>query len=286
MIEKLTGEDENEDYENSFFDEENTLKNNSSAKRGTAYHKVFQNIEFQNKNFDEQLELILNEKLTDSERQLVDKNVILKVLALPFFNQIKTEDKVIKEREFYAKINAKQIFEGADNSDNFILQGVIDLLVLNAGIRKFGKISELSFEDFSYSIDVNLKGPFYVVSLLLKNVKKAKGTVIFIGSHAGRYPFGLGAAYCSSKRGLEALSECLMEEVRREGVKVIHLSLGAIKNRDHGYEEEWKIKPEELGNTILKLLEIPRNLLPSDINLRPQSPKELNIEGIELMQYK
>ena len=162
----------------------------------------------------------------------------------------------------------------------------IDLLVLNAGIRKFGKISELSFEDFSYSIDVNLKGPFFVVSLLLKNVKKAKGTVIFIGSHAGRYPFGFGAAYCSSKRGLEALSECLMEEVRREGVKVIHLSLGAIKNRDHGYEEEWKIKPEELGNTILKLLEIPGNLLPSDINLRPQSPKELNIEGIELMQYK
>lgn len=162
----------------------------------------------------------------------------------------------------------------------------IDLLVLNAGIRKFGKISELSFGDFSYSIDVNLKGPFYVVSLLLKNVKKAKGKIIFIGSHAGRYPFGLGAAYCSSKRGLEALSECLMEEVRREGVKVIHLSLGAIKNRDHGYEEEWKIKPDELGMAILKLLEMPDNLLPSDINLRPQSPKELNIEGIELMQYK
>lgn len=162
----------------------------------------------------------------------------------------------------------------------------IDLLILNAGIRKFGKISELSVEDFSYSIDVNLKGPFYVISFLLNQVKRAKGTIVFIGSHAGRYPFGMGAAYCSSKRGVEALAECLMEEVRREGVKVIHLSLGAIKNRDHGYEEEWKIKPEELGSAILKLLEMPENLLFSDINLRPQSPKELNIEGIELMQYK
>lgn len=162
----------------------------------------------------------------------------------------------------------------------------IDLLVLNAGIRKFGKISELALEDFSYSIDVNLKGPFYILSLLLSQVKSAKGAVVFIGSHAGRYPFGMGAAYCSSKRGVEALSECLMEEVRREGVKVIHLSLGAIKNRDHGYEEEWKIKPEEIGDAILKLLEMPQNLLFSDINLRPQSPKELNIEGIELMQYK
>lgn len=162
----------------------------------------------------------------------------------------------------------------------------VDLLVLNAGIRKFGNVSKLSFEDFSYSIDVNLKGPFYVVSLFLEKVKNCKGSIVFIGSHAGRYPFGTGSAYCSSKRGVEALAECLMEETRKEGVKVIHLSLGAIKNREHGYEEEWKIKPEELGEAILQLTKMPSNLLFSDINLRPQSPKELDIEGIELMQYK
>lgn len=166
------------------------------------------------------------------------------------------------------------------------IQGNIDVLVLNAGIRRFGKISELAVEDFSYSIDVNLKGPFYVLTYLLEQVKRAKGTVIFIGSHAGRYPFGLGSAYCSSKRGVEALAECLMEEVRREGVKVIHLSLGAIKNREHGYEEEWKMKPEEIGKSIVTLLSMPENLLFSDINLRPQSPKMLPMEGIELMQYK
>ena len=166
------------------------------------------------------------------------------------------------------------------------IKGNIDLLVLNAGIRRFGKISELSVEDFSDSIDTNLKGPFFVVKALLNQVKNAKGTIIFIGSHAGRYPFGEGAAYCASKRGVEALSECLMEEVRREEVKVIHLSLGAIKNRNHNYEEEWKIKPDEIGQAILNLLEMPKNLLPSDINIRPQKPKQLEIKGIELMQYK
>ena len=31
---------------------------------------------------------------------------------------------------------------------------------------------------------------------------------------------------------------------------------------------------------------MPENLLLSDINLRPQSPKQSEIEGIELMQYK
>lgn len=198
----------------------------------------------------------------------------------------RTEAKGIKQNNSYKEFicdvsNAEELEKACKN-----INGKIDLLVLNAGIRKFGKISELSVEDFSYSIDVNLKGPFYVLTFLLEKVKKAKGSIVFIGSHAGRYPFGNGAAYCSSKRGVEALAECLMEEVRRQGVKVIHLSLGAIKNREHGYEEGWKIKPEEIGEAILKLLDMPENLLFSDINLRPQTPKQLEMEGIELMQYK
>lgn len=199
-------------------------------------------------------------------------------------NRTSTKDveKIDSYTEYICDVsNAEKVKEVCEN-----IKEPINLLVLNAGIRKFGKISELSIEDFSYSVDVNLKGPFYVVTYLLEHVKEAKGNIVFIGSHAGRYPFGLGAAYCSSKRGVEALAECLMEEVRREGVKVIHLSLGAIKNRNHGYEEEWKIKPEEIGNAILKLVDMPENLLLSDINLRPQSPKQLEIEGIELMQYK
>lgn len=198
----------------------------------------------------------------------------------------RTKANVIEQTDSYKELicdvsNAEELEKACKNIDS-----KIDLLVLNAGIRKFGKISELSVEDFSYSIDVNLKGPFYALTFLLEKVKKAKGSIVFIGSHAGRYPFGNGAAYCSSKRGVEALAECLMEEVRREGVKVIHLSLGAIKNREHGYEEGWKIKPEEIGEAILKLLDMPENLLFSDINLRPQTPKQLEMEGIELMQYK
>lgn len=194
----------------------------------------------------------------------------------------KNFEKIDSYKEIICDVSdPKEIAKASEN-----IKEKIDLLVLNSGIRKFGKISELSIEDFSYSVDVNLKGPFYILTYLLDKVRIAKGTIIFIGSHAGRYPFGNGTAYCSSKRGVEALAECLMEEVRYEGIKVHHLSLGAIKNREHGYEEEWKIKPEEIGNVILNLLYMPENVLLSDINIRPQKPKKNDIEGIELMQYK
>lgn len=162
----------------------------------------------------------------------------------------------------------------------------VDLLVLNAGIRKFGNVGELDIDDFSKSIDVNLKGAFYVLSNLVDKIKEAKGTVIFIGSHAGDYPFAKGAAYCASKAGLHAMAECFMEETRHCGVKTTVLSLGSIKNRDHGIEEEWKLKPEEIGKVIVSLTKFPENAMPSYINLRPKSPLVLPFDGIELLQYK
>jgi len=162
----------------------------------------------------------------------------------------------------------------------------VDMLVLNAGIRYFGFVGNLSLEEFSKSVDVNLKGAFYVLSCLRDAVVKNKGYVVFIGSHAGDYPFSQGAAYCASKAGLHALAECFMEETRHYGVKTTVLSLGAIKNRDHGIEEEWKIKPEEIGEAILSLRDLPENLLPSYINLRPISPLKLPFNGIDLLQYK
>lgn len=162
----------------------------------------------------------------------------------------------------------------------------VDLLVLNAGIRRFGKIGELKLEDFSDSIDVNLKGPFYILSNLVELLKESKGYVVFIGSHAGDYPFAKGSAYCASKAALHVMAECFMEEVRHFGVKCTVLSLGSIKNRDHGIYEEWKIKPEEIGKAIMSLVNLPENLLPSYINLRPVSPLELPFDGIELLQYK
>lgn len=162
----------------------------------------------------------------------------------------------------------------------------VDLLVLNAGIRKFGNIGSLDIDDFSKSIDINLKGAFYVLSSLVEKLKEAHGTVIFIGSHAGDYPFAKGSAYCSSKAGLHALAECFMEEVRHFGVKTTVLSLGSIKNREHGIEEEWKLKPEEIGKVIVSLTKLPENAMPSYINLRPTSPLKLPFDGIELLQYK
>lgn len=101
----------------------------------------------------------------------------------------------------------------------------LDLLVINAGIRRFEKVENMNAQDWEDSVNTNLSGAFYVLNALIENVKMAKGDIIIVGSHSEKYTFEEGAAYCSTKLALKGLSECLREELRYDDVRVSYLSL-------------------------------------------------------------
>ena len=101
----------------------------------------------------------------------------------------------------------------------------IDLLIVNAGIRRFEKIENMLVEDWENSVNTNLNGAFYVLNTWIENVKKAKGDIVIIGSHSEKYTFEEGGAYCSTKLALRGLTECLREELRYEDIRVSYLSL-------------------------------------------------------------
>ena len=113
----------------------------------------------------------------------------------------------------------------------------IDVLIPNAAIRKLIPIEKMSDNDWNSSIDINLNSVFYLTKAFLPDLIRSQGYHITIGSHSEKYTFANGAAYCASKAALRAFSECLLEEVRHKGVKVTYLSIGAVKNRNHGYDE-------------------------------------------------
>jgi len=161
----------------------------------------------------------------------------------------------------------------------------IDLLVCNAGIRRFGNIEDLPSEDWENSVNINLNGVFYTVKKLLPFVKKVKGDIIIIGSHSEKYTFESGAAYCATKGALREFAECLMQEVRYDDVRVSYLSLGSIKNRDHGIDEEWKLKPEEVGRAVYSIVELPKNIMMPYVDIRPAKPLKDSKSGIEKLQY-
>ncbi len=153
-ISKILASADDEAYETARFGEETNI---SSADRGTVYHKIFEKIDlFDLKNIDDQLDKIF-EKLTLEEQKLASKNVVKNVFSLDFFGQIKSGDVVMKEREFCAKMPAEMVDENCKN-DEFILQGVIDLLVLKQNEiwildYKTGKYNSQKLEKYNKQIE-------------------------------------------------------------------------------------------------------------------------------------
>ncbi len=148
-------EDENDKYEDYKFSEESV----SAAERGTIYHKFFQMIDLKNlENLDDAIELA-KQKMLKEELDVVNLKMIKDVLSLDLFKQIQKDDVVLKEREFYAKVSAKLYGENANENDEFIMQGVIDLLIIRGNDAilldyKTGKLNDKKLEDYTYQLNV------------------------------------------------------------------------------------------------------------------------------------
>ena len=186
--------------------------------------------------------------------------------------------------------NYSQVYCQLDSVDSIAsavekLPRKIDLLVINAAIRKFSKIEDFSNKDWLDSVSVNLNGAFFSIREILPRIKKAKGDIIVIGSHAEKYAFDQGSAYCSTKLALRGIVDCLIDEVRYNDVRVTYLSIGSVKNRNHHIEESWKLKPKDLGLVIHSIVSLPKKILIPYIDIRPIKPLKDKRPGIEKLQY-
>jgi meso-butanediol dehydrogenase/(S,S)-butanediol dehydrogenase/diacetyl reductase len=97
--------------------------------------------------------------------------------------------------------------------------GRLDAVVLNAGIVRAGRVTELSTEDWEFTLRVNLTGAFLVARAALPHLIESGGSIVSIASVAAlRAGAGL-AAYCASKAGMVLLTQTIAVELAGEGVR-------------------------------------------------------------------
>ena len=97
----------------------------------------------------------------------------------------------------------------------------VDILVNASGVGIIKPLEALSYEDFSRSIDVNLKGAFSVLQGFLPPMKARKtGLVIHLPGVLGKTPMAGAAAYAASKYGLNGMLKSVREELRRTNVRI------------------------------------------------------------------
>jgi len=87
----------------------------------------------------------------------------------------------------------------------------IEVLVNNAGLsRGLDALYEGHLSDWNEMIDTNIKGLLHVdravVPLMLA---RGRGTVVHVGSVAGRHVYPAGNVYCGTKAAVRAISEML-----------------------------------------------------------------------------
>lgn len=154
--------------------------------------------------------------------------------------------------------------------------GSVDVLVANAGVGHFASISELTYDQWNETIDVNLNGVFNSVKPCLEPLKKSNGYIITIASLAGTNFFAGGTAYNASKFGLVGFTQALMLDLRQEGINVTTIMPGSVSSyfndRTPGQGDAWKIQPEDLGQMTVDLLRLDPRTLPSKIEVRPSRP--------------
>src|SRR5690625_7526431 len=79
------------------------------------------------------------------------------------------------------------------------------------------------------------------------------------------------SCYCGTKHAVAGISESLHLELRDYGIKVSCVSPGSVDTRFSSSKKN-KLKPEALAQTIIHLLQAPRNYHIPDIQIRPLQP--------------
>ena len=154
----------------------------------------------------------------------------------------------------------------------------IELLINCAGIGVFKPHEEISFEEISKVIDVNLKAPILLTSLCLRSLKKTRGHIINISSIEATRHSKFSALYTATKSGLRNFSLSLFEELRRSGVRITSINPDITKtpffdnlNFKPSDEKDSFINPAEIAKTVIEIIKSP--YVVTDITIRPQKLK-------------
>lgn len=107
----------------------------------------------------------------------------------------------------------------ADGIEQF---GRLDVVVANAGVLSWGRLWELTDEQWNTVIDVNLTGTWQTIKAAVPAMIDAGngGSIVIVSSAAGVKATPGNGHYSASKHGLTALTNSLALEVGEYGIRV------------------------------------------------------------------
>jgi len=155
----------------------------------------------------------------------------------------------------------------------------IDSLLHVAGVLDLGPVAGQDLASWRHQLDVNLTAPAVLTTALLPQLRRARGTVVFVNSSAGLTAHAGWSAYAASKFGLRALADALRAEEAEHGLRVTSVFPGrtATPMQARVHEQEGRaydpaafVAPNTVAEAILHVLDLPDNATVVDLTIRPR----------------
>ena len=110
--------------------------------------------------------------------------------------------------------------------------GRIDILVNNAGLSIDGPFLEMSESDWDRVYDVNLKGPYYMMSHAVPLMTESGGgRIVNVASIAAINALPGQAVYSATKAGLVSLTKGFAKEYGQAGIRVNAICPGIVETK-------------------------------------------------------
>jgi meso-butanediol dehydrogenase / (S,S)-butanediol dehydrogenase / diacetyl reductase len=131
--------------------------------------------------------------------------------------------------------------------------GGLDTVIASAAVVHFKPLGDVTEEDWNSTLDINLKGAFFVCQAAAPLlIASGRGRIVTISSAAGRRGYAGIQAYCASKFGLVGLTESLACELAPHvTVNCVCPGGGPIGSPMGQQTLEWKI--ERTGKTAAEI---------------------------------
>jgi short-subunit dehydrogenase len=94
------------------------------------------------------------------------------------------------------------------------LLGGLDAVVANAGAGAYGPFAEMSPDDYRRTLEITLLGMINTAHAALPHLERTGGTLVVVGSVAGRVPTPWLSVYSAAKHGVRGFVRSLDAELR------------------------------------------------------------------------
>jgi NADP-dependent 3-hydroxy acid dehydrogenase YdfG len=166
----------------------------------------------------------------------------------------------------------------------------LDILINCAGVvGSLNNLIDSREKDMDLIIDVNLKGTYRCCKYLLPiMIRKKRGTIINIGSQAGKTGIAGVSIYVAAKWGVIGLTKSLDLELRKYGIKVVLINPGSTNTRiydkfDFKFKRDFLKKflnPADIARACIYVAEQPENCLIKELDVIPMcETMELKMSG-------